>query len=319
MLNKPILIVAGEPNSVFVEILIKSLKKKKYNSPIILIISLKLFKQQLKILNFNYPYQVLNIKNISSSNLNIKKLYIIDIYYNFRKPFEQISSKSNPYIVKSFDVAIKLILSGFTNKFINGPISKRFFLKKKFLGITEYLASKTNTKNYAMLIYNKKLSVSPLTTHLPLKFVSDKINREMIIKKILLLNNFYKKHFKKNPRIAVIGLNPHCESISSYNEDKKILEPAIKFLNRKSNIIGPISADTAFLKENRKKYDLIIGMYHDQVLTPIKTLYEYKAINITVGLPFLRISPDHGPNESMLGKNLSNPESLIESIKFLDY
>ena len=86
----------------------------------------------------------------------------------------------------------------------------------------------------------------------------------------------------------------------------------------KYKISGPFSADTIFLKNNRKKFDVIVGMYHDQVLTPIKTLFEYDAINITLGLPFIRISPDHGPNEQMLGKNLSNPLSLIKAITFLD-
>jgi len=84
------------------------------------------------------------------------------------------------------------------------------------------------------------------------------------------------------------------------------------------NVSGPFSADTIFLKDNRKKFDVIIGMYHDQVLTPIKTLFEYDAINITLGLPFLRVSPDHGPNEKMLGKNSSNPLSLLRAITFLD-
>ena len=79
-----------------------------------------------------------------------------------------------------------------------------------------------------------------------------------------------------------------------------------------------MSADTIFLRQNRKKFNVILGMYHDQVLTPIKTLKEYDAINITLGLPFLRISPDHGPNKKMIGKNLSNPLSLIKAIKFLD-
>ena len=82
---------------------------------------------------------------------------------------------------------------------------------------------------------------------------------------------------------------------------------------------GPYAADTIFTKENRKKFNLIIGMYHDQVLAPIKTLFEFDSINITVGLPFTRVSPDHGPNEKMLGKNLSNPMSLARSIEFLDY
>jgi 4-hydroxythreonine-4-phosphate dehydrogenase len=87
----------------------------------------------------------------------------------------------------------------------------------------------------------------------------------------------------------------------------------------KYDIEGPLSADTIFLKKNRKKFDLVVGMYHDQVLTPIKTLFEYDAINITIGLPFIRVSPDHGPNESMLGKNKSNYLSLLKSIKFLDF
>ena len=83
-------------------------------------------------------------------------------------------------------------------------------------------------------------------------------------------------------------------------------------------ISGPYSADTMFIKKNRNKFDVIIGMYHDQVLTPIKTLYEYDAINITLGLPFIRISPDHGPNIKMIGKNKSSPLSLIRALNFLD-
>ena len=103
------------------------------------------------------------------------------------------------------------------------------------------------------------------------------------------------------------------------NEDNKILTPAIKSLKKKGyKIYGPLSADTIFLAQNRKKYDVILGMYHDQVLSPIKALKEYDAINITLGLPFYRVSPDHGPNEKMINRNLSNPLSLIRAIKFLD-
>ena len=146
-----------------------------------------------------------------------------------------------------------------------------------------------------MLIYNKKLSVCPITTHLPLKYVASKINKKMLIEKIKLVNNFYKKFLKIKPSIGVAGLNPHCESVKKFNEDDKILKPLIKSLKRINyKISGPFPADTLFLKNNRKKFDVIIGMYHDQVLTPIKTLFEYDAINITLGLPFKRVSPDHG-------------------------
>ena len=170
-----------------------------------------------------------------------------------------------------------------------------------------------------MLIYNKKLSVCPATTHLPLKMVSKKITKKLIIDRIKLIDSFYVKNMKKKPRIGVTGLNPHCETNLSFNEDDKIIRPAVEFSKRKNiSVDGPFSADTIFLKQNRKKFDVILGMYHDQVLTPLKTLFEYDAINITMGLPFLRVSPDHGPNEKMINKNISNPLSIINAIKFLD-
>ncbi len=169
-----------------------------------------------------------------------------------------------------------------------------------------------------MLIYNKDLSVSPITTHLPLKLVAKKISKKAIIEKVSLISSFYKRKFNRKPKIAILGLNPHCESVHHYDEDEKIIKPSVKFLKYKYDLTGPHSADTIFLKKNRKKFDVIIGMYHDQVLTPLKTLYEYDAINITLGLPFTRISPDHGPNESMLGKNRSNYTSLLKAIQFLD-
>ena len=185
--------------------------------------------------------------------------------------------------------------------------------------MTEYISKQFKVKNQAMLIYNKKLSVCPVTTHLPIKSVSSQISKDKIIEKSKLINDFYKKNFNKKPKIAVIGLNPHCESINNFNEDEKILKPAVSYLKKKNYFVsGPFSADTMFLSQNRSKYDVILGMYHDQVLTPIKTLMEYDAINITLGLPFIRISPDHGPNEKMLGKNISNPLSLMRAISFLD-
>ena len=319
MIYKPIIIVAGEPNSIFLEIFFKALTYKKFKSPIILIASLNLLKLQMKKLNIKKNIKLLNSIKLNEYKLNNKSINLININYNPQKPFENVSSKSNHYIEQSFELAIKILQKKITNKFINGPISKKFFLKKKFLGITEYLSNKTNTKNFAMLIYNKNLSVCPITTHLPLKQVSKKINKKLIIQKIKLINSFFKKYIRKKPNIAITGLNPHCETIDSFNEDQKILKPTIKHLSKlKYKVSGPFAADTIFLKKNRKKYDVIVGMYHDQVLTPIKTLFEYDAINITLGLPFIRISPDHGPNEKMLGKNLSNPLSLIKAITFLE-
>jgi 4-hydroxy-L-threonine phosphate dehydrogenase PdxA len=316
---KPIIIVAGEPNSVFLELFFKVIKKK-IKSPIILIASKKLIIKQARILKKKIRFNITNEFEIIKKKNNLKKINLIDVDFKQVSGFGKITSKSNHYISTCFNVAIKLLKNNVSNKFINGPISKKTFLKNRYNGITEYLADKTNTKKFAMIIYNKNLSVCPLTTHLPIKYVSKKINNLEIINKVKLINSFWKKKFNKQVKIGVTGLNPHCESIDSFNEDKNIILPTIKKLKKlKYNIEGPFAADTIFLKNNRKKFDLVIGMYHDQVLTPIKTLFEYDAINITIGLPFIRVSPDHGPNESMLGKNKSNYLSLFNSIKFLDF
>ena len=314
----PILIVSGEPNSVFLELFFKVLKKDKIKSPIILISSKKLLTLQMQKLEFKKKIKLLQISKLKSYKLDNKTINLIDVKYNPGKAFEKISKKSNIFIKNSFDLAFQIIKKNNIHKFINGPISKKQFLKNKFLGITEYISEKFQANNTCMLIYNDTLSVCPITTHLPLKLVSKKINKKIISKNISLVNNFYEKKFNIKPRIAILGLNPHCESVHKYNEDEKIIKPTIQYLKNRYNVSGPYPADTIFLKNNRKKFDVIIGMYHDQVLTPLKTLFEYDAINITLGLPFIRVSPDHGPNETMLGKNLSNPLSLSRAIKFLD-
>ena len=170
-----------------------------------------------------------------------------------------------------------------------------------------------------MIIFNKKLSVSPLTTHLPIKNVAKKISKKLIINKIFLINEFYRSVLKIKPQFALLGLNPHCESNAKFSEEEKILKPAIKLLKKKKiRISGPFPADTFFLKTNYKKYDLVIGMYHDQVLTPIKTIFGFDAINLTLGLPFIRVSPDHGPNEYMVSKGKSDALSLKRSFIFFE-
>ena len=317
---KPIIIILGEPYSVFIEIFFKSYKnfiQKKYKIPIILVGSYKLLKSQMKFFGYKYAINILKEEEIGSVKDN-KVINIIDIPYKFKKIFEKNSKNSNYYIQKTFTKSIQFIKKNKVLGLINGPVSKKKFLKKKHQGITEYLTFLTKSRNTSMLIYNEKLSVSPLTTHIPLKSVVKKINKNIIIKKIKLLDKFYAERLSIKPKIAVLGLNPHCETTDKFSEEEKILIPAIKILkSNKISISGPFPADTFFLKSNYNKYDLIIGMYHDQVLTPIKTLFEFNAINITVGLPFIRISPDHGPNEKMVSKGKSSPLSLIKALKFL--
>ena len=311
-----ILIILGEPQSTFNEILFKFFHSKKFlklKKKIILIGSKNLFQKQMQKLGYNIKLNIIN--DIEKSNSRI--VNIINVNYEFNKVFTKISNFSNSYIKKSFDLGIKILNNKKTIGLINGPISKKKFLNKKFSGITEYLAYITNTKNEVMLIYNKNISVSPITTHLPLSKVSRNITKKKIINNVSKIKNFYKLRLRVNPNIAILGLNPHCESTENTSEEEKIIKPAINSLKKKKfKVNGPFSADTFFIKKNIRKYDVVIGMYHDQVITPIKTLYNFDAINLTLGLPFIRISPDHGPNTEMLGKNISDPSSLFCAIDF---
>ena len=315
---KVILIVLGEPNSTFSEVLFKyfnSNKYKKNKKKIILIGSVKLLKAQMKILKQKVLFnEILNLNK--SEN---KKINIINVDYNFKDAFSKINNNSNKYIENCFDLSLKILKKNKNCVLINGPISKKTFLNKKFLGITEYIGHKTKSKNPVMLIYNERLAVSPLTTHIPLKKVTQLVKKRKIIRDIIKIHKFYKLTLKKQPNIAVLGLNPHCETTSKVSEEENEIIPAIKYLSKnKIKIEGPIPADTFFIKRNTDKFDVALGMYHDQVLAPIKTIFEFKAVNITLGLPFLKITPDHGPNYKMIGKNQSDPSSIFYAFEILN-
>ena len=314
MKNKSIVIVNGDPESTFNEILIKTLKNKVLRNigfSIIMVCSEKLFKYELKRLNTRINFQKFKGNNSLSKN----NIFIIDIPFNHK----DLSVKNkNLYIKKSFDVGLNLIKKNSSLALINGPISKSTFLKGKYNGMTEYLAYKTRSLNEVMLIFNKELSVSPLTTHIPINKVTNKIKKKIIVSKIISINKFYKKFLGFEPKIAITGLNPHCETFAGKNIEKAEILPAIKILKKKKiKILGPFSADTIFLKKKRKEFDVVVGMYHDQVLTPMKTIFGFDAINITIGLPFVRITPDHGPNYEMFKLNKSKPDSLIQAFSFL--
>ena len=194
-INK-IIIILGEPNSVFLEILFKFFKSNKFSyfkNKIVLIGSYDLSLNQMKKLNYNFKLNI--IKKIDESKKN--KINIINVDYAYKKEFSKISNKSNIYISKCFKIGLEIIKKNKNISLINGPISKKNFLKKKYLGITEYLAKKTKSKNQVMLIYNEKLAVSPITTHIPIKHVANQISKKKIINNVFKINSFYKVFFKK--------------------------------------------------------------------------------------------------------------------------
>ena len=315
-MKKMIGLVAGEPNSINSEIIIKAWKKIDNKAKIFIIGNYLLIKKQMHEMNLQIPLaQVDRFEDI----IEKKKLNIVNIPLDFNSALKINEKNKKKYVLRCLDLAHKLALKKKIKGFINAPIDKKVF-NNKYLGVTEYLASKNKVKNReVMMIYNKKLSVVPLTTHLEIKNVTNKIKFSLIKTKILILNKYYFQLFKKKPRIAILGLNPHNSENRTSSIENKIITPAVNRLKKLNiNIKGPFPADTAFVDQDKNIYDVIVGMYHDQVLTPFKTLYKYDAINITLGLNYLRVSPDHGIAKDIIGLNKANPQSLISAINFLE-
>ena len=304
---KKIILISGDPNSINTEILFKSWKKmsKSLKKRIYLISNYNLILDQSKKLNFS-----LNISKVKSINDEKNKFFlkILDVNLNYKNPFNVTFKESSKFVNKSLDLAHKLSLDKSVLGMINCPIDKKLLLKKN-IGVTEFLSKKCNIKNNSevMLIRNKRFAVSPVTTHINIKNVSKNLKSQIIINKILTIHKFYRKFFKKIPKIGILGLNPHNAEMQINSEEKKIIIPSIKILKKRGiNLIGPLVSDTLFI-EDFKKFDVIVGMYHDQVLTPFKTIFKFDAINITLGLKYLRVSPDHGVAKKLIFKNKANP------------
>ena len=318
-MKKKIIIVAGDPNSINCEIISKtwraintSIKRKIY-----LIGNFNLINKQFK--KLKRKVSIIKVKQLED-NTSPNKLKIIDIPLNFKNPFKVSLQNSKKYIYESFNLAHKLAQNKKVKGLINCPIDKKLLNKSKKIGVTEFLASKNkiNKGSEVMFIHNKKLSVVPITTHINIKNVSKKISINLIIKKIYTLQKDFKKLFGKRPKIGILGLNPHNAELNSNSEEVRIINPAILKLKKKGFYVeGPLSVDTMFIN-NYKKYDVIVGMYHDQVLTPFKSLFQFDAINITLGLNYLRVSPDHGPAKDIINKNTANHLSLLSCVKFIN-
>ena len=322
LIKKRILITAGEPASISSEISVKAIKKlkKESKSELILITDPSLIKQEIKNLKksdkLNILDKKLNFKNYKNDFINI-----IPIKLNEKSIPGILNKKNSDFVLKSIKMSVDFLLQKKANAVVTNPINK-FIMKSsnfKFNGHTEYLGhlSKFNKKPI-MMLESEKLRVVPLTTHIPISSVSKKINTNMIIEKINILNNELISIYKiKNPKIYISGLNPHSGDGGKIGkEELTLICPAIRKLEKLGlNVKGPFPGDTLFQKNKIKEYDVAVCMYHDQALIPIKTLYSGNIINTTLGLDFIRTSPDHGTALDIAGKKKANPSSLILAIK----
>lgn len=227
------------------------------------------------------------------------------------------SRKSNKSAITSLFKAIQFIKNKTADAIVTSPVPKSAF--GRIGGHTEFFAKITGTKNIEMLMVADDIKVLLLTRHIPLKDVSREINIGKIVRSINIVNVFLKNNFGiRKPKIVVCGLNPHCgDDGLSGNEEKKTIIPAIKNLKKIGlDIIGPVNPEIAFIK---KKYNLVVCMYHDQAMLPLKLLKPNKIVNVTIGLPFIRTSPGHGTAYDIAGKGIANPQPMIEAIKLACY
>ena len=313
--DQPIAISMGEPGGINSEIILQTAKLTKL--PKFFLVSDPNWVKEC-IDNLNIKIRLNIIENLYDCKKNCINVLPIKkkVRFGYKKSF-----KSNvPATIESLNTTIKLAVEKKVSGIVTLPIIKETLLNNgfKYPGHTEYLG-KISGKKPLMILLNKNIKVATLTTHIPIANVPKKITGVALNDAIIILNNSLKKDFGiKNPKITISSLNPHNgENGEIGKEEVNIIIPIVNKLKRKGlNVIGPKPADTMFHKEQLKKDDAKLCMYHDQALIPIKSLDFYGSINFTAGLPFVRTSPDHGSAFDIAGEKKANNLSLINSIKY---
>ncbi|MDC0467064.1 4-hydroxythreonine-4-phosphate dehydrogenase PdxA [Gammaproteobacteria bacterium] len=319
---KKILYSPGEPSGIGPDIIIQLCKTEFWTDikiPIVCISDPKLLDKRAADLGKKITLQkISDIDELKANKRNVIQVMHISDCKNTK--YGKLYKSNAQYVLDNLNFGIDEALKNKNLALVTGPISKEniISINNTFSGHTEFIQQKTNSKEVLMLLASDQLKVALTTTHIPLKNVSKKITKELIISKAITLNKGLKEKFKiKNPIIKLLGLNPHSgEGGKIGKEEVDIIIPAVKELRKKKiNISYPISADTAFTKKNLKETDAFLGMYHDQVLPIIKALSFGNAINVTLGVPITRTSVDHGVALDIAGSGKADTSSLKEAIK----
>jgi 4-hydroxythreonine-4-phosphate dehydrogenase len=224
-------------------------------------------------------------------------------------------------VIDAIAKGVSLVIDGHARAICTAPIHKAALIDGAnfaYPGHTEYLAALANVDRVVMMLACPDLRVVPVTIHIPLAEVSSDLTASLLTDTLLITHAALRRDFGiKAPRIAVAGLNPHAgEDGKMGMEEIEMITPVLDALrNEGMNLMGPMSADTMFHAAARANYDVAVCMYHDQALIPVKTLGFDTGVNVTLGLPFIRTSPDHGTAFDIASKGLANPSSMIEAIK----
>jgi 4-hydroxythreonine-4-phosphate dehydrogenase len=322
--NRPVVLTPGEPAGIGPEIAAKSWIQL-HGEPracFALIYDIPALRHRLAQAHLNVP--VIEIKTLaeaaSAFATALPVLHRSLLVVPHAATFDPASS---PWVISAIEEAVDLCLARQASAMVTNPIQKEALYAVGFQhqGHTDFLAALARKKGFpaddVMMLVGGGLRAVPVTVHIPLKDVAAQLTQKHIEVQARVVNAALQSQFGiASPRLAITGLNPHAgENGSMGREEIDVILPAIKALRAEGmNVVGPLPADTAFFPEARRTYDAILCMYHDQALIPVKTLDFHGGVNVTLGLPFIRTSPDHGTALNLAGTGKAQAESLIAAI-----
>lgn len=318
MALRPLLLTQGDPNGIGPELAIKIWTKRKDEAiaPFALVGDPDVFARAARQLALAAPLQTCALSE--ACDLFDSHIPVLPIH----------AETADGIVVEAIATAVRHIHAGDARAIVTNPITKASLYKSGFAypGHTEYLGALAEQLWHVpaqpvMMIWSDLLAVVPITIHVPIIDVPRLLTRELVLETArIVARDMHDKFGLAKPRLALAGLNPHAgESGTIGREDEEVLRPAVEQLRREGiTIAGPLSADTMFHPEARKAYDVALCPTHDQALIPAKTLAFDEGVNVTLGLPFIRTSPDHGTAPDIAGRGIARPTSLIAALKLAD-
>ncbi|MGI9374320.1 MAG: 4-hydroxythreonine-4-phosphate dehydrogenase PdxA [Hyphomicrobiales bacterium] len=325
-LPAPLALTIGEPAGIGPELALKAwqISDKAAIKPFALIGDVEVMRTHSA--NLTVPIEQIDAF-ADAQSVFAKALPVFHIPFMEQPQLGAPSSKTASGVLGAIEKAVELTLSGEARAVVTNPIQKATLKQAGFAhpGHTEYLAALANKAGYAatpvMMLANEKLRAVPVTIHVALSSVPGLLTTELIINTARIAHRDLQSRFGiAQPRLAISGLNPHAGENGAFgDEDETIIAPAISHLCSEGiNAFGPLPADMMFHDEARETYDVALCMYHDQALIPVKTLGFHDGVNVTLGLPFVRTSPDHGTALDLAGKGTARADSLIAALKLAD-
>jgi 4-hydroxythreonine-4-phosphate dehydrogenase len=307
----------GDPSGVGPEIIALALEEDNFSRNSLVIGDIERLKVGARKAGSSTRYRVAESACRAGSDRQVPVLQVGLVDQTV--PFGQLSAHSGECAYQCIIKAIDLAMEGAVDAVVTAPINKESLQLAGHIypGHTEILAERTETEETVMMLAAGSMRVLHVTTHIPISQVSGAISTERIVRVLELGDDALKKMGIRKPLFAVAGLNPHAGEGGIFGDDEKlIIAPAVELaIDRGIRVEGPVPPDVVFLKMHRGKYDAIVAMYHDQGHIPLKLLAFESGVNVSLGLPIIRTSVDHGTAFDIAGKGLADPGSLVEALR----